>query len=145
MIILYRHRRSRAQTPATRRPDAIIPGWVSAHCNLLNTIGNKGAPKAPLPSIRSWEIIESDRLQQVESIPPSGDRHAVSRQLLRFIFRELLLGRGLAWRVRRLSRLVHQSKSRAIGWINAIGRTCPFPNGVAPRVVLHSPAGPVFL
>jgi hypothetical protein len=65
--------------------------------------------------------------------------------LLLFLFRELLLGRGLARRVRRLSWIVHQSKSRAIGWINAIGRTCPGPNSVAPRVVFHSPAGPVFL
>ena len=41
--------------------------------------------------------------------------------------------------------LVYQSNSRAIGWINAIGRTCPCPDSVAPRVVLHSPAGPVLL
>jgi len=61
-----------------------------------------------------------------------------------FLFRELL-GRGLARMVGRPWWLVYQSKSRAIGWINAIGRTCPCPDSVASRVVLHSPAGPVLL
>src|SRR5258708_26136024 len=60
-----------------------------------------------------------------------------------FLFSELLL--ELARMARRRSWLVHESKSRAIGWFDAIGRTCPCPNSVAPRVVLHSPAGPVRL
>jgi hypothetical protein len=62
-----------------------------------------------------------------------------------FVLGKFLLWRGLARRVRRPWRLVYQSNSRAVGRINSIGRTCPRPNSVAPRVVFHTPAGTVLL